>query len=160
MRVFVTGHRGYIGVHLVDLLKQAGHDVTGCDLDLFEGCAWDPYVDPDKDIRKDVRQLTAQDLDGHDCIMHLAAISNDPMGDLDPSLTLSINRDGSINLAKLAKQVGVDRFLFSGSCAVYGFFWKAWGFNPATMKHWIQHRHAWARVFIALVDVIEHQSLG
>ena len=120
MRVLVTGHKGYIGVHLVDLLKQAGHNVTGCDLDLFEGCGWEPFAEPNKEIRKDVRRLTAQDLDGHDCIMHLAAISNDPMGDLDPSLTLSVNRDGSIKLARLAKQVGVDRFLFSGSCAVYG----------------------------------------
>lgn len=120
MRVFVTGHRGYIGVHLVELLKQGGHHVTGCDLDLFVGCEWTPFVAPDKEFIKDVRDIAPQDIEGCDCVMHLAAISNDPMGDLDPALTLSINRDASINLARVCKQVGVERFIFSGSCAVYG----------------------------------------
>lgn len=120
MKVFVTGHRGYIGAHLVDLLKQGGHYVTGCDLNLFDGCGWEPVVRPDKELIKDVRQISPTDIEGHDCIMHLAAISNDPMGDLDPELTFSVNRDGSINLARLARQTGVGRFLFSGSCSVYG----------------------------------------
>ena len=120
MKVFVTGHRGYIGTHLVDLLKQGGHYVTGCDLNLFNGCEWEPVVRPDKELIKDVRQISPTDIEGHDCIMHLAAISNDPMGDLDPELTFSVNRDGSINLARLARQTGVGRFLFSGSCSVYG----------------------------------------
>lgn len=120
MRVFVTGHRGYIGVHLVDLLKRAGHSVTGCDLGLFDGCEWEPLPTPDRELVKDVRTLTARDLDGHDCVMHLAAISNDPMGDIDPAITYQINRDGSIHLARLAKQAGVGRYLFSGSCSVYG----------------------------------------
>ena len=120
MKVFVTGHRGYIGVHLVDLLKQAGHSVTGCDVGLFDGCEWEPYVRPDRELDKDVRAVTPADIGGHDCLMHLAAISNDPMGELDPAITLSINRDASVRLAKLAKQAGVGRFLFSGSCSVYG----------------------------------------
>jgi len=120
MKVFVTGHLGYIGVHLVELLKESGHSVTGCDLGFFEGCEWEPFVRPDRELIKDVRDLTLEDVDGHDCVMHLAAISNDPMGDLDPAITLGINRDASIQLAKLAKQVGANRYLFSGSCSVYG----------------------------------------
>lgn len=120
MNVFVTGHKGYIGVHLVDLLKQAGHQVTGCDLDLFEGCAWEECTPPDRELIKDVRELALKDLDGHDAVCHLAAISNDPMGDLDPQITLGINRDGSHHVAQLAKQAGVGRYLFSGSCSVYG----------------------------------------
>jgi len=120
MRVFVTGHRGYIGAHLVELLKEAGHSVTGCDLDLFPRCEWEPAVRPDHELVADVRWLQPRHLDGHDAVCHLAAISNDPMGDLDESLTLSVNRDASVRLARIAKQAGVPRFLFSGSCSVYG----------------------------------------
>jgi len=120
MKIFVTGHRGYIGVHLVDLLKAAGHTVVGCDIDLFEGCAWEPIVDPDVNLRKDIRDVTEADLDGCDAVCHLAAISNDPMGALDGDITYSINRDGSIRLAEVAKKAGVGRYLFSGSCSVYG----------------------------------------
>jgi len=120
MRVLVTGHRGYIGVHVVDLLKAAGHHVTVCDLGLYDGCAWEPFAPADRELVQDVRGLTARDLDGCDCVMHLAALSNDPMGEIDPALTLSVNRDGSVHLARLAKQAGVGRYLFSGSCSVYG----------------------------------------
>ncbi len=120
MKVFVTGHRGYIGVHLIDLLKKAGHHVTGCDLRLFDGCEWEPVPQVDRELVKDVRDITVRDLDGHDCVMHLAAISNDPMGDINPEITYGINRDGSIRLARLARQAGVGRYLFSGSCSVYG----------------------------------------
>jgi nucleoside-diphosphate-sugar epimerase len=120
VKVLVTGHRGYIGVHLVDLLKSAGHAVTGCDLGLFDGCEWEAYAPADRELIQDVRALEAADLEGHDCVMHLAALSNDPMGNLDERITQSVNCEGSVRLARLAKQAGVERFLFSGSCSVYG----------------------------------------
>jgi len=120
MRIFATGHRGYIGSHLVDVLKQEGDTVIGCDVGLFEGCQWEPLVNPDRELVKDVRQVDVRDLDGCDCVMHLAAISNDPMGELNAQLTFDINRDASIRLAEIAKQAGVPRFLFAGSCSIYG----------------------------------------
>jgi nucleoside-diphosphate-sugar epimerase len=120
MKVFVTGHQGFIGTHLVDLLKQAGHTVIGCDLNLFEGCQWEPMVKADRTLAKDTRKIEPADLDGCDCVMHLAAISNDPMGALNADLTFEVNRDASIRLAEIAKQVGVPRYLFAGSCSVYG----------------------------------------
>jgi len=120
MRVLVTGHKGYIGAHLVDLLKRHGHSVTGVDLDLFAGCAWEPSTPADRELIADVRTLDPRVVEGHDAVCHLAAISNDPMGDLNEELTLSVNRDASIRLAEVCKRVGVPRFLFSGSCSVYG----------------------------------------
>lgn len=120
MNVFVTGHLGYIGVHLVKQLKALGHEVTGCDIDLFNGCEFESFIRPDKELIKDIRSLTVEDLRGYDCIMHLAAISNDPMGDLDEQITYDVNLKGSVALAELAKKAGIKRFLFSGSCSVYG----------------------------------------
>jgi nucleoside-diphosphate-sugar epimerase len=120
MKVLVTGHQGFIGTHLVDLLKRGGHTVIGCDLNLFEGCNWEPLVKPDRELVKDTRGIEAADLDGCDCVMHLAAISNDPMGALNAGLTFAVNRDASIRLARLAKRAGVPRYLFAGSCSVYG----------------------------------------
>jgi nucleoside-diphosphate-sugar epimerase len=120
MKVFVTGHLGYIGSHLVDLLKQEDHFVIGCDLGLFSGYAWEPLVKPDRELPKDIRKVEAADLDGCDCVMHLAAISNDPMGALNAQLTFDVNRDASIRLARAAKEAGVPRYLFAGSCSVYG----------------------------------------
>jgi nucleoside-diphosphate-sugar epimerase len=120
MRVLVTGHRGYIGPHLVDVLKQQGHHVCGVDLNLFEGCEWSGAVRADVERTLDFRQLTHADLDGYDVVCHLAAISNDPMGDLDEELTSRVNGDGSVELARKCKHAGVGRFLFSGSCSIYG----------------------------------------
>ena len=120
MRVFVTGHRGYIGAHLMEILKQEGHHVTGCDLRLFEGCGWEPFPAADRELIKDTRTVTPQDLAGHDCVMHLAALSNDPMGDIDSGITFDVNRAASIRLASIAKAAGVPRFLFAGSCSIYG----------------------------------------
>ena len=120
MRILVTGHKGYIGSHLLALLKAHGYAADGCDLGLFEGCDWDPLVMPDREIGGDFRNLRERDLEHYDCVMHLAAISNDPMGALDPELTRAINARGSITLAETARRAGVPRFLFSSSCSIYG----------------------------------------
>ncbi len=120
MKVLVTGHRGYIGAHLVKLLKELGHFVTGVDLNLFDGCNWDELPKADIELIKDFRDLTDDEIKEHDCIMHLAAISNDPMGNLNENLTYKVNLFGSIELAIKAKKNGVPKFLFSSSCSVYG----------------------------------------
>jgi len=120
MRVLVTGHNGYIGCALVPILKRAGHEVVGLDSLLFEDCTLGPDVDPVETIRKDVREVEAADLRGFDAIIHLAGISNDPLGDLNPECTYDVNYRASVRLAKLAKQAGVQRFLFSSSCSNYG----------------------------------------
>jgi nucleoside-diphosphate-sugar epimerase len=120
MNIFVTGNRGYIGVHLVEFLKAHGHRVTGCDLNLFDGCNWADFVRPDVELIKDFRSLTIGDLEEHDCCIHLAAISNDSMGDLDIEITRQVNAKGSVELASKAKAAGVGRFLFASSCSMYG----------------------------------------
>lgn len=120
MKIMVTGHRGYIGAHLVELLKWHGHTVIGVDVGLFNDCAWETVTPPDIEWERDVRSLEAKDFDGVDCVMHLAAISNDPMGDLDAEVTYSINHRGSVHVAKAAKAAGVARFLFASSCSMYG----------------------------------------
>lgn len=119
-KVFVTGHNGYIGAHLVGLLKDKGYTVIGCDVNLFDGCQWEDYQKPNTELIKDLRDVTLEDLEGVDCVMHLGALSNDPMGDIDENITFSINREGTIALAKTAKEAGVSRFLFSSSCSIYG----------------------------------------
>jgi len=119
-KVLVTGHLGYIGPHLVEILKQKGHYVVGCDLGFFENSFVDTFVRPDKEWKQDFRSLTTEQLQDIDTVMHLAAISNDPMGDIDPSLTYSINLEGTIDFAQKCKDAGVSRFLLSSSCSIYG----------------------------------------
>ena len=120
MKVLVTGHRGYIGPHLIQLLNAEGFESTGVDINLFEGCEWEEFENPTHEWNRDIRDLGVDDLRGFDCVMHLAALSNDPMGDINPGLTYSINREGTIELARKAKEAGVSRFLFSSSCSIYG----------------------------------------
>lgn len=120
MNVLVTGHKGYIGAHLVPLLIENGHTVTGCDINLYEGTGWEEVVSPQTEWNRDVRDLIADDLQGFDAVMHLAALSNDPMGDVDAELTYQINLEGSVKLAEMAKKAGMSRFLFASSCSIYG----------------------------------------
>jgi nucleoside-diphosphate-sugar epimerase len=120
MRVLITGHKGYIGAVAGSMFRAAGHDVIGLDTDLFEGCDFGEPAQEIPEIRKDIRDVTVADLDGIEAIVHLAALSNDPLGNLDPELTYDINHRASARLAELAKLAGVRRFVFSSSCSTYG----------------------------------------
>jgi len=120
LRILVTGHQGYIGVVLVSLLQKAGHEVVGLDSCLFEDCTFGPEVHSPPAVRKDLRDVTVSDLEGFEAVAHLAGISNDPLGDLNPECTFDINHKASVGLARLAKQAGVRRFVFSSSCSTYG----------------------------------------
>jgi nucleoside-diphosphate-sugar epimerase len=138
MRVLVTGHHGYIGSILTPLLVKAGHDVVGLDTYLYEGCDFDDTAASSIPIiRKDVRDVVPHDLDGFDAVLHLAALSNDPVGDLNPDCTYAINYRASVSLARAAKEAGVERYLFSSSCSLYGAASQDWidetaDFNPVT----------------------------
>jgi len=125
MRVLVTGNHGYIGAVMVPMLQAAGFEVCGLDSDLFEGCVFGdasvtgeisniPY------LRKDIRDIELADLKGVDAVVHLCALSNDPLGNLNPKITYEINHEGSVKLAKLSKEAGVERYVLSSSCSVYG----------------------------------------
>jgi nucleoside-diphosphate-sugar epimerase len=125
MRVLVTGHRGYIGAIMVPMLQAQGYDVVGLDNDLYEGCVFGdrsigggvpdiPY------LKKDIRDVGVSDLRGCEAVIHLCALSNDPLGNFNPDVTYEINHKASVILAKLAKKAGVQRYLFSSSCSVYG----------------------------------------
>jgi len=120
MKVLVTGHQGYIGTVMVPMLLKEGHDVVGLDSDLFSACTFGEPVQTIPGIQKDIRDIETSDVEGFDAVIHLAGLSNDPLSDLDPKLTYEINHEASVRLAKLAKQVGVPRFLFSSSCSNYG----------------------------------------
>jgi len=120
MRVLVTGHAGYIGSVMVPMLVVAGHDVVGLDSGLFAQCTFTEGTVTVPEIGKDVRDVAAPDLEGFDAIIHLAALSNDPLGDLNPELTYRINHEASVRLARIAKESGVPRFLYSASCSSYG----------------------------------------
>ena len=122
MRVLVTGHLGYIGSVMVPILLKAGHEVVGCDSDLYERCTFEAggSIVPVPSLVKDVRDLTERDLKGIEAVIHLAALSNDPLGNLNPEVTLDINHRGSVHVAAIAKKQGVKRFLLASSCSNYG----------------------------------------
>jgi nucleoside-diphosphate-sugar epimerase len=120
MRILLTGHKGYIGSVASPMFRSAGHEVVGLDTDLFGGCDFGQPAPEIPEVRKDIRDLTTAELKGFDAVVHLAALSNDPLSDLDPGLTFEINHKASVRLAELAKEAGVKRFVFSSSCSTYG----------------------------------------
>jgi nucleoside-diphosphate-sugar epimerase len=121
MRVLVAGDGGYIGAVLVPFFQNAGHEVDGLDLGLYEGCDLGPAQPGANSAgHVDTRDVTALQLAGYDAVVCLAALSNDALGDLNPAMTYSVNLDGTMNLARMAKQAGVPRFLFSSACSLYG----------------------------------------
>jgi len=120
MRVLVTGHNGYIGTVLTPLLLEAGHDVVGLDSNLFEGSTFGDDVPQIPEIKKDVRDIEAADLEGFEAVLHLAGLSNDPLGFFNPEITDEINHLAAVKVAELAKSVGVSRYIFSSSCSNYG----------------------------------------
>jgi nucleoside-diphosphate-sugar epimerase len=136
MRVLLTGNQGYIGTVLVPMLRAAGHQVTGLDSGLFRECSISP-IPPVPTLARDIRDVTPADLEGIDAVIHLAGLSNDPLGDLNPTLTYQINHLASVRLAGLAKAAGVGRFLYASTCSVYGaagdeFLDETSPFNPVT----------------------------
>jgi nucleoside-diphosphate-sugar epimerase len=137
MRVLVTGHKGYIGSCLVPMLQAEGFEVAGLDSDLFRDCTFAGELTKIPETIKDVRDITESDVAGFDAIIHLAGLSNDPLGDYDPSLTDEINCQASIRVATAARNAGVRRFAFASSCSNYGasgdnFLAENAAFNPVT----------------------------
>jgi len=120
VKVLVTGHDGYIGAVFTPMALAAGHEVTGLDAFWFEGCALGPEPEAISAHRLDIRDTEIEHLRDFDAVVHLAAISNDPLGHLDPARTYEINQRGSVRIAQLAKRAGVERFVFASSCSLYG----------------------------------------
>jgi nucleoside-diphosphate-sugar epimerase len=120
MRILLTGSRGYIGTVMAPFLLDAGHEVVGIDTDLYRRSTFGPWRESIRTLRKDVREIQVADLRGFDAVIHLAALSNDPLGDLNPQLTYEINHLASVRLAEQAKAAGVRRFAFASSCSNYG----------------------------------------
>ena len=120
MRVLITGHNGYIGSVLAPMVQAAGHDVVGLDTFLFEQGTFGQEGAEIDSLRMDLRDVQVDDLRGFDAVMHLAALSNDPLGDVNPQITFDINHLGSVRLAKLAKEAGIPRLIFASSCSLYG----------------------------------------
>ena len=120
MRVLVDGDRGYIGAVLVPFVRAAGHDVVGLDVGWYDGCDFGPQPSGYEQRTGDIRDVTPEDLKGFDAVIHLAAISNDPIGHLHPEATYGVNAHGTVHVATMAKAAGVPRFLFSSSCSLYG----------------------------------------
>ncbi len=137
MRVLVTGHQGYIGTVLVPMLIAAGHDVVGLDSDLYQRSTFGERLPVIPEIKKDVRDIVATDLEGFEAVLHLAGLSNDPLGNLNPNLTHDINYLATVRIGELAKQAGASRYIFSSSCSNYGAGGQDWlteesAFNPVT----------------------------
>jgi nucleoside-diphosphate-sugar epimerase len=138
VRVLVTGADGYIGAVLAPYVAESGHEVVGLDSRLFADCTFGPEPEPLPMLTLDIRDVGPDDLRGFDAVVHLAAISNDPLGNLNPSCTYEINHLASVHLARMAKQAGVERYLYSSSCSLYGatdgdeFLDEQAGFNPVT----------------------------
>ena len=120
MRVLVTGHKGFIGAVMVPALLRDGIDVVGMDTDFYRECTFAGSLASVPEIERDIRDAAPADLEGFDAVIHLAALSNDPLGDFDPELTYDINHRATTHLARLAGDAGVERFLFSSSCSNYG----------------------------------------
>jgi nucleoside-diphosphate-sugar epimerase len=120
MKVLVTGHHGYIGSVMVPLLLETGHEVVGLDTGLYEACGFGDGRQEIASVRLDLRDVEPRHLEGFEAVIHLAALSNDPLGDLDPQLTYDINHGASVRLARAARRAGVERFLFASSCSLYG----------------------------------------
>jgi nucleoside-diphosphate-sugar epimerase len=120
MRILVTGHKGYIGTVMVPMLLGAGHDVVGVDSDLFRQSTFTSGIQDVPELRLDLRDIMQAHLEGFEAVIHLAGLSNDPLGDLNPQLTHDINHAASVRLARLARDAGVSRFLYSSSCSSYG----------------------------------------
>src|SRR5690606_28988693 len=120
MRVLLTGSNGYIGSVMSRMLLEAGHHVVGLDTGLFRDCTFGDEPPDDHTIRKDIRDVRAEDLAGFDAVIHLAALCNDPLGSMNPELTAEINYRASVRLAWLARSAGVPRFIFASSCSLYG----------------------------------------
>lgn len=120
MKVLLTGHHGYLGAVMAPFLAARGHDVTGLDTFYFEDCLLGEFSSEVRTIRRDIRDITVSELEGFDAVLHLANLSNDPLGDLRDEWTYDINHLGSVQLARRAKEAGVGRFLFSSSCSMYG----------------------------------------
>lgn len=120
MNVLVTGHLGYIGTSMVPLLMARGHEVTGLDIDLFRRCTFGGTLASVPNICKDIRDVQPADLHGFDCVMHLAGLCNDPLGDLNPAATDEINHIAAVRLARAAKEAGARRFIFSSTVLTYG----------------------------------------
>ncbi|ALA59801.1 NAD-dependent epimerase/dehydratase family protein [Nitrospira moscoviensis] len=120
MRVMITGHKGYIGTVMVPMVQAAGHEVVGLDSDLYRNSTYGKGMPEVDEIIKDIRDLEKEDLRGIDAIIHLAGLSNDVLGDLNPELTYDINHKASVRMAEMAKEVGIRRFVFASSCSNYG----------------------------------------
>jgi nucleoside-diphosphate-sugar epimerase len=137
MKVLVTGTLGYIGVEMVPVLRKAGHEVVGLDTGFYDECDFSAPPDKVETLRVDLREVTPAHLKGFDAVIHLAALSNDPLGDLNRNITYDINLHASVRLARAAKEAGVKRFLFSSSCSLYGagsdgYLDENAAFNPVT----------------------------